>query len=98
MFIDSFQSSSSLLFALVTVSRWFGLVQQIDMNSTTQIPTPNNSYTFPSSSSQLLLHGSHLPLTANIANLPIAGPSGSHGIFTSVQPNQPQINFYYPQL
>ena len=62
--------------------------QQIDsdMNDATQILTPDNL--------------SHLPLITNVANLPIAGPSTSttHGIFTPVQPNQPQFTFYYPQM
>ena len=37
---------------------------------------------------------SGFPLTANVANLPIAGPSTSHNTFTAVQPNHSQINFY----
>ena len=58
----------------------------LDMNNATQILTPDNS--------------SHLPLITNVTNLPIAGPgtSTTHGIFTPVQPNQPQFTFYYPKM
>ena len=73
--------------------------RRIDMNGTTQIQPPDNSSHIPSASQAPSL--SYFPLTTNIANLPIAGPSTSttsHSIFTPVPPNHSQINFYHLRM
>jgi len=73
---------------------------QVDTNDATQPQISDSSSHIPPASQAL----SHFPLSANIANLPIAGPSGpghgpstlSHSTFTPVPPNHPQFNFYAP--
>ena len=76
--------------------------RRFNMNDTTQIQTSYNPSHNPSAPQSLHpLSPAHFPLAANVANLPIAGPSTTTSHWhsttsTPVQPSQVQFSFYHP--